>query len=114
MKKGSTLLMLLLGIIMIAAMSLMYMRDQSGTVQNPDRITASFDQAWNAVCKANKAAIEQALQIHSIHEGPMKKLDMRKLFPSGLPNKHPKCPCNYELDENGRVYCTYHDRTAEQ
>jgi hypothetical protein len=105
MKRGSSIILLVLGILVIAFLAAQLAR-QGVTTTGQDPRTA-IDRSWEARCQATRTAIEQALQLHAIQNEPMKQLDLGRLFPGGLPTP-PGCPCSYTLDPSGRVVCRAH------
>ncbi len=104
-KRGSAIILLLFGIVIIGFLAAMVGR-QGVTTTGTDPRTA-IDRGWEARCLATKATISQALQVYAIQNEPMKTLDLNRLIPGGISSPQ-GCPCSYTLDLSGNVVCRTH------
>lgn len=106
MRRGSSIILLLFGVLAIGIMVSMIGRQWTMSTGGMAPRTA-IDRSWEAVCLTNKAAISQAMQIYAIQNEPMKSLELGKLFPGGLPLPQ-GCPCSYSMEISGKVTCKAH------
>jgi hypothetical protein len=108
-RHGSPILGLLIALVLIAGLGATAFRafqSQGGGPAGP----APIDRARDAACAANRAVIEQTVQIYRInHDLPAEELDLEKVFAPGRPPKPPAgSSCTYSLDPQGRVSCPLH------
>lgn len=116
MKRGNSLIFLLLGLVVIG---ILYTQNPSlmpsvapgaiPGVVSPAGIPEALGMAKEATCKANKANIQQAIQMYNMRNPPMKTLDVNALAAyAQMPSASPGGICQYSLDEGGNVICSTH------
>jgi len=111
MKSGYGLIGVLFALLIIALLFSNYFPtggSRETTAQGP---VAAIDKAWDATCKANRVAIQNALQMYKMNHELPKNLDFKSLSSLiNLPAMPSNCPCKYSLDQNGEVVCETHGK----
>jgi len=115
---GSAFLVLLLGMLILGMLSVTAGRSflgprapgaGAGPGSTPGPADNPLGYSLETVCRTNRLAIQQALQMYNLSHAPMKTLDMAKLRSVlNLPPMPGGMTCSYRLDERGDVVCDRH------
>lgn len=109
-QKGSALIFLLLGMLVMAGLYL-----SQGNALNlgrsPTGAVNPIDKSRQVVCKTNIMAIQTALPMYNMNHEPMKVLDIKQLqgivsIQTGVGSGS----CHYRFDKQGQVECETHGK----